>query len=306
MRKFAAIGLVSLSLFTANVYASGTYAQTKYPIVFAHGMFGFNNILGIMDYWYGIPSDLQSNGATVYVTQVDGLASSEQRGEELLSQVQQILAISGAAKVNLIGHSHGGQSIRYVAAAIPNQVASVTAVGSPTKGSAVADAILGLNDISPFLESFVLTSFNALDDLITTLSGGNFTPDAGASLASLSTAGTAEFNASYPAAVPTSACGQGAPMVNGIHYYSWGGTAIATNFFDPSDWLFDVTSLAFNGAPSDGMVGQCSNHLGMVIRDNYYMNHLDEVNLMFGLHAFGVDPVGTYRQHANRLKLAGV
>jgi hypothetical protein len=36
--------------------------------------------------------------------------SSELRGEQLLLQVKQILAITGAEKVNLIGHSHGSQS----------------------------------------------------------------------------------------------------------------------------------------------------------------------------------------------------
>jgi triacylglycerol lipase len=29
---------------------------------------------------------------------------------------------------------------------------------------------------------------------------------------------------------------------------------------------------------NDGLVGKCSSHLGTVIRDNYFHNHLDEVN----------------------------
>ena len=43
------------------------------------------------------------------------------------------------------------------------------------------------------------------------------------------------------------------------------------------------------------------------MRDDYSMNHLDEVNLMFGLRdIFSTDPKSVYRSHANRLKLAGL
>ncbi|MCY4798836.1 lipase, partial [Pseudomonas aeruginosa] len=58
---------------------------------------------------------------------------------------------------------------------------------------------------------------------------------------------------------------------------------------------------------NDGLVGTCSSHLGMVIRDNYRMNHLDEVNQVFGLTSlFETSPVSVYRQHANRLKNASL
>lgn len=305
MKKICALFALACC-FLSSAASAGTYAQTRYPIVLAHGMFGWNTIAGVFDYWYGIPSDLRSNGASVFVTQVSGLDSSEARGEQLLTQVQTILAVTGAKKVNLVGHSHGGQSIRYVAAVIPAQVASVSAIGSPTKGSPVADLVLALGKISPALEQVVFTALNGLDSLITTLSGGKFTPNAQASLTALSSAGAAAFNAKYPQGVPTTACGQGAASVNGVNYYSWGGTSVATNFFDPTDLLLDVTTLAFAGSANDGLVGQCSSHLGAVLRDNYGFNHLDEVNLLFGLKGFGADPVGVIRTQANRLKLAGL
>ena len=54
------------------------------------------------------PQALTRDGAKVYVAQVSATQSSELRGEQLLKQVQQVLAITGAEKVNLIGHSHGG------------------------------------------------------------------------------------------------------------------------------------------------------------------------------------------------------
>jgi len=44
-----------------------------------------------------------------------------------------------------------------------------------------------------------------------------------------------------------------------------------------------------------------------VIRDNYKMNHVDEINHFFGLvNLFETDPVTLYRQQANRLKNAGL
>ena len=57
---------------------------------------------------------------------------------------------------------------------------------------------------------------------------------------------------------------------------------------------------------NDGLVGRCSSHLGQVIRDDYLMNHFDEVNQVFGLVSLlGTNPKSVVRQHANRLKLAG-
>ena len=70
--------------------------------------------------------------------------------------------------------------------------------------------------------------------------------------------------------------------------------------------LLGATGLFIGGA-NDGLVSQCSSHLGVVLRDNYSMNHLDEVNLMFGSRdMFSTDPKSVYRGHANRLKLAGL
>ncbi|HMY28877.1 MAG TPA: alpha/beta fold hydrolase, partial [Agitococcus sp.] len=121
-----------------------TYTKTKYPIVLAPGVLGFEKLVGFIDYWYEIPSSIAYSGGKVYTTSASALNSSEARGEQLLAQVQNILAISGAQKVNLLGHSHGGFSVRYVATAIPSKVASLTMVHSPVKGSPVADMLNGV------------------------------------------------------------------------------------------------------------------------------------------------------------------
>ncbi|KIV74095.1 MULTISPECIES: triacylglycerol lipase [Pseudomonadaceae] len=297
---------VGLAASGESLAATG-YTQTRYPIVLAHGMLGFDSILGV-DYWYGIPSALRRDGASVYVTEVSQLNTSEARGEELLEQVEEIVAISGKPKVNLIGHSHGGPTIRYVAGVRPDLIASATSVGGPHKGSATADF---LRQIPPGSagEAVLAGIVNGLGSLINFLSGSRSTQPQNAlgSLESLNSQGAARFNAKFPQGIPTTACGEGAYQVNGVRYYSWSGTSPMTNLLDVSDGLLAATALTFKGEATDGLVGRCSSHLGKVVRDNYRMNHLDEVNQTFGLVSlFETDPVTVYRQHANRLKNDGL
>ena len=180
------------------------------PIVLTHGMLGFDSILGV-DYWYGIPSSLRSDGASVYITEVSQLNTSELRGEELLEQVEEIAAISGKGKVNLVGHSHGGPTVRYVAAVRPDLVASVTSVGAPHKGSDTADFIRQIPPGSAG-EAIVAGIVNGLGALINFLSGSSSTSPQNAlgALESLNSEGAAAFNAKYPQGIPTSACGEGA------------------------------------------------------------------------------------------------
>jgi len=304
-RCFASI-LATLALMPAASWASG-YTQTRYPIVLVHGLFGFDNI-GPVDYWYGIPSSLRNDGARVYIAQVSAANSTEVRGEQLLTQVRQILAATGASKVNLIGHSHGGPTIRYVASVRPDLVASVTSVGGVHKGSKVADILLGVAPDGSLSQAVLGSIATGLGQLLSFLSGSPTLPQNSIAAArSLSTAGSAKFNAAHPQGVPTTACGEGAYQVNGVHYFSWSGAKPYTNVLDVLDPALALTSLAFAGAKNDGLVASCSTRLGRVIRDDYAMNHLDEVNQTIGLvNLFETNPVTLYRQHANRLKNLGL
>ncbi|SFV04846.1 lipase family alpha/beta hydrolase [Pseudoduganella namucuonensis] len=297
--QFLSVLLAAASLFSTSAHAAG-YTQTKYPIVLVHGLFGFDSI-GPVDYFYNVAPALRSGGAQVYLVQVSAANTTEVRGEQLLTQVKQILAASGAAKVNLIGHSHGSPTSRYVASVRPDLVASVTSVGGVNKGSKVADAMLSAPpEAATIVEAFA--------GLMSALGGSPDLPQsAPGALMSLSTPGSLAFNAQHPQGVPTSACGEGAYQVNGIHYFSWSGARILTNPLDIVDLHFLLTTLAFNGEKNDGLVATCSSHLGKVIRDDYKLNHLDEVNQMFGLtNIFETNPVTIYRQHANRLQGLGL
>ena len=312
VRAMAAVAIVATMLAAEAKPADAfcifncTYTKTKYPIVLAHGLGGFDELFGVYEYWFGIPDALTDGGAQVFVTTVSQLNSTAARGEQLIDQIETIVAITGKPKVNLIGHSHGGLDVRYVAAVRPDLVASVTSVGSPHKGADLADFLRANVQGGSFTENVLGYFANSLGIVLGLLTGHTYPQDAIAALDSLTSAGLATFNASYPQGVPTTACGNGAATVNGIRYYSWSGTGVLTNALDVSDPAMGLTSLFYDEA-NDGLVGRCSSHLGTVIRDNYFHNHLDEVNQILGLVSiFESNPTTVFRTHANRLKTAGL
>lgn len=288
-----------------------SYAKTKYPIVLAHGMGGFTAIGGVSlgEYFYGINADLTSNGANIFATQVTSFDSSYVRGEQLRSQVNQILAITGAPKVNLIGHSQGVLDSRYVAGVMPASIASVTGVAGPNAGSPVADTIKAASTIpviGPVLKPVITGAIDAFFTLLDMSSGSTYTNSSWNGLNQLTSQGMAAFNAQFPQAMPATSCGQGTTSTNGVQYYSWGGTGLVTNLLNPASYFMPLTGALIPG-PSDGLVPQCSSHLGTVLRDDYFQNHLDEVNLAFGLTSpFEVSPVTLFRNQANRLKNSGL
>ena len=297
---------------SANV--TSNYSQTRYPLVMAHGMAGFTAIGGLSlgQYFYGINSNLTANGAKVFATQVASFDSSYVRGEQLLTQVKQILAITGAAKVNLIGHSQGTLDSRYVAAMIPTRIASVTGVGGPNTGSPVADTVHNVlySPAGGIFTPLITAGVNAFFSLLDISSGQRYSQSSLGGLNQLTTSGMATFNQKFPKGMPTTSCGQGAAQyisgTTAINYYSWGGTGKLTNVLDLSDAFLAAAGLLISG-PSDGVVPQCSSHFGAVIYDNYAQNHLDETNLLFGFtNIFATSPVTLFRNHANRLKNAGL
>ena len=313
MKKFVTAALVAAMLVSAVPREASafclwncTYAKTKYPIVLAHGMAGFSSLFGVYEYFFGIPSDLRDLGATVYTTNVSQFNSSVARGEQLLAQVQTIVATSGKAKVNLIGHSHGGFDIRYVASVRPDLVASVTSVATPHKGADLATYLRANISGGSFTESVLSFFANSLGTVLGLLTGHSNPQDAIAGLDSLTATGAAAFNATYPKGVPATACGSGAATVGTVRYYSWSGTGVLTNALDVGDTALGLSSF-FYSESNDGLVGRCSSHLGTVIRDNYFQNHLDEVNQVIGLVSiFESNPKTLFENHANRLKNLGL
>ena len=189
---------LSLQASTASAWCwwNCNTAKTQYPIVLAHGMAGFDELFGVYEYWFGIPDALEDKGATVFVTSVSQFNTSQERGEQLIAQIETITAITGKPKVNLIGHSHGGLDVRYVAATRPDLVASATSVGSPHKGADLADYLASNIEDGSFTQSVLSYFAESLGVVLGLLSGSVEPQDAIAALDQLTSTGTAAFNAS--------------------------------------------------------------------------------------------------------------
>lgn len=290
---------------------------TRYPLVLVPGMLGFVRAL-VYPYWFGIVPALRRGGAQVFPVQVSPLHSSEVRGEQLLGIIEDICQRTGADKVNLIGHSQGALSARYAAAKRPDRVASVTSVAGPNHGSELADHLErtapGDSVRGRFLKA-VLHGFAVLLGWLET--GWRRDPlpiDVHASHQSLTSAGVALFNQAYPQGLPEVWGGEGPAEVNGVRYYSWSGTLQpgrtdqGLNRFDGSNRFCRLFSRSFvrEKGQCDGMVGRFSSHLGLVIGDNYPLDHLDIVNQSLGAVGKGAEPVRLFTEHAARLKAAGL
>ncbi|WZV79730.1 triacylglycerol lipase [Burkholderia pseudomallei] len=335
------LSLAGTQAAAAATSAVDNYAATQYPIILVHGLTGTDKYANVLEYWYGIREDLQAHGAQVYVANLSGFQSDDGpngRGEQLLAYVQQVLAATGASKVNLIGHSQGGLTSRYVAAVAPQLVASVTTIGTPHRGSEFADFVQTVLAYDPTgLSSTVIAAFVNVFGILTS-STNNTNQDALAALKTLTTSQAATYNQNYPSAglgAPGS-CQNGAQTetVGGNTHllYSWGGTAIQPTLsilgvtgatdtstipvVDPANVL-DASTLAMLGSgtvminrgsgANDGLVSRCSSLYGQVLGTSYKWNHLDEINQLLGVRgAYAEDPVAVIRTHANRLKTQGV
>ncbi|MCL9656593.1 triacylglycerol lipase [Pseudomonas protegens] len=290
---------------------------TRYPLVLVPGMLGFVRLL-LYPYWYGIIPALRQGGAQVFAIQVSPLNSSEVRGEQLLAQVQRIMAETGAPRVNLIGHSQGALTARYAAAKRPDWVASVTSVAGPNQGSELADYLARhspAHSLKGRVLSWLLRGVAALMTLLETGYRGPKLPvDIHASHQSLTTEGVALFNRQYPQGLPSTWGGQGAEEVGGVRYYSWSGilqpgkTNRGRNLFDGTNRSCRLFARTFvrEAGQCDGMVGRYSSHLGQVIGDDYPLDHFDIVNQSLGLVGKGAEPIRLFVEHARRLKAANL
>ena len=166
-----------------------------YPIVLAHGFSGFHNI-GPLNYFYGVADALSKDGHAVFTTQVDPYNSSEVRGAELEQQVEQILATTGADKVNLICHSQGALDCRYVATQLgASKIGAVVLVAGVNRGDYVADVASGL--VQGPVGDALAALLKIFGDVVLD-PNGNPDSDAKAAVAQLTTAGCEAFNQKYP------------------------------------------------------------------------------------------------------------
>ena len=132
---------------------------TKYPILLVHGVF-FRDTK-FFNYWGRIPKELEINGAEIFYGEHSSAASVADSAAELKERITQILAETGAEKLNIIAHSKGGLDCRYAIAklGIGDSVASLTTVNTPHRGCLFADYLL--TKISDDIKQSVANTYNS-------------------------------------------------------------------------------------------------------------------------------------------------
>lgn len=163
---------------TANNTASCTSAAHPDPVVVLHGL-GANqdedlNTLRDDLAQRGYCTFSLTYGAPNNQTYVGGLDHIATSAAQIKQFVQQVLTQTGAAKVDLLGHSEGAFQSLYVTKTqgLSSRIGKVVAIAPPTHGTtfgglmAVAD-LLGA-PFRPVLDSLIISSgCPACDDLIT-------------------------------------------------------------------------------------------------------------------------------------------
>lgn len=256
-------------ILPATSMAGNTSCRTKYPVILAHGM-GFRPAaLGCIDYWWGVEAPLKYRGARLFITSVNGMDSTDSKARQFKAQFDEILAITGAEKVNIIGHSHGTVYTRYAMAnlGIGTHVASHTSICGPHRGSPLAELFLRLPDF------FTGTTLDFLSAWLL----GDTDPDSVANFSNL----TRNYM--------TTVFNPNTPNTPGVYYQSWAGKG---KWGSPSiilipSWLM---MLAMEGS-NDGLVAVNSAKWGRFrgVEDGaWYSPGVDHINIIG--HMFGVTP----------------
>ena len=131
---------------------------TKYPILMVHGVF-FRDTK-YFNYWGRIPKELEANGARIFYGNHSSAASVADSAAQIKERIAEVLAETGAQKVNLIAHSKGGLDCRYAIGRldIGDSVASLTTINTPHRGCLFADYLL--TKISADMKNKVADTYN--------------------------------------------------------------------------------------------------------------------------------------------------
>ena len=105
------------------------------PVVLAHGYLGFSS-LGPLHYFNKVQSVLESAGATVFTPIVSPKQSLADRSAQLAAEIKRK---HNSQKVHVIAHSMGGLDARILIQQRNPNIASLTTLGTPFRGTLAAD-----------------------------------------------------------------------------------------------------------------------------------------------------------------------
>lgn len=143
----------------SNDFSCKPTAAHPYPVVLVHGTFG-----DMTDSWQALSPLLADHGYCVFALNYGGSAGNIFQGYEditasagqLAAFVDQVLAATGAAKVDIVGHSQGGMMPRYYLGFLGGAAKVDALVGlAPSNHGTTLDGLFSLLNAFPGGSSFL-------------------------------------------------------------------------------------------------------------------------------------------------------
>lgn len=271
---------------------------TRYPMVLMHGMAGSDAWLGVIDYFVDVEDTLDAAGFIGIAPGVDAFNDIPARASQWQAHLDDLEAAGVGRRFILIGHSQGGLDARYLASTLEDdRVAAIVSIGTPHRGTPIADLGVGLLEGVPGLSWAVDAAIDLFAQLIG-LGEAEFT----AQVSDLSEAAAADFNAAVP-------------DVEGVYMASWAGRTCARidvecrleNDNEIADTVFDLTTLVLNevAGDNDGLIPVDSaiwgDFQGVLPAD-----HIDQVGLTDPLTTAPLDHRAFFVEEAQRLGALGL
>jgi triacylglycerol lipase len=155
--------------------------MATHTIVLAHGILGFGSIPRVplvAEYFNGVAPHLRKQGHTVFATTVNPIGGVVERGEQLAAAILAV-PLEDGQKLHVIAHSMGGLDARQalsnikkdgISEQVAARVKTLVTIGTPHRGSPVADAIANgaddlLDSIPPFFADALKDNAAGLKDL---------------------------------------------------------------------------------------------------------------------------------------------
>lgn len=284
---FVFVFFVMLGCANAPGRTKKEYCATRYPIFLVHGV-AYRDDVSFLGYWGRIPDYLEKRGTTVYYSSQDAWNTHDVNAKKLKTRINEILAETGARKVNIIAHSKGGIESRYMITKLgmADKVATLTTMSTPHHGSAVADAFF--KHIPENQQQLVDKALNLAGFIV-----GDKSPKAREAGYQMTTKYMSEFN-------------EHVTNMPGVYYQSY-AFVIKYAMVEP---VFAVSStiISFMEGGNDGMVSTNSAKWGTFRKvfgeDTRGLSHLDAIDAKRN-RVHGVNVPDLYVDVVHDLKMMG-
>lgn len=164
-----------------------TYCDTQYPILLVSGM-GLTDHHKLYNYWGKTPDILKEHGAATFTAKQLAFTSNYDNALALKYRIFEVLEKTQKEKVNIIAHSKGGIEARYMISNLDmgNHVASLTTLGTPHRGTPIADIVVGKIPVGQFVLARLVNIYARIM--------GDTDPDSLRATIGVTTDGMAQFN----------------------------------------------------------------------------------------------------------------